>query len=234
MSCPHQNINWRVRSVGSEIMHASRPHWDEAWFILGLVALTLFHGLTMMPYWEDWIRQLAMLIGDSGQLLVSFSIGMVAGMAVPLLLFAFVIWITFGMLNGKEEYRRIFSSLAFAALPLAFSYHLAHNLNHLVRESHGFWSVVFNPVGKDTLPLSMAELHYRHMHPLVSDNLVFVLQGMLVVFGFWLAVNIARHRLQRIAPGGPQIRLLMPIFSFICLFTLASVWLLMQPMVMRM
>jgi len=235
MSCPYQNVNWQLRATGQEITHATRPHWDEAWFILGLVALTLFHGFTMMPYWEDWMRQLALMLGDSGKLLLSFSIGMTAGMLVPVLLFAGMVWVTQQLCGRQEEYRRVFSALAFAVLPLAFTYHIAHNLSHLVRESHGFWTVMLNPLGTHTLPLSMQELHYRHLHPLLSNDLVFALQGLLVVFGFWLSLRIARQRLLNISGQQAHRQLVfLPIASYVTLFSLVSLWLLMQPMIMRM
>jgi polyferredoxin len=235
MSCPHENVNWRLRPVGYEITHASRPHWDEAWFILGLIALTLFHGFTMMPYWEDWMRELAFQIGDSGKLLTSFSIGMTVGMLLPVILFMAVIWITYRQLNQTEEYKRTFSALAFSILPLAFTYHLAHNLSHLVRESHNFWSVVLNPLGSNTLPLSMSEIHYRHMNPLISNDIIFALQGLLVLFGFWLSLRIAKHRLSMMINNqNSRYLIFLPILSYISVFSLVSLWLLMQPMIMRM
>jgi len=234
MSCPQQNVDWQFRRVGSEIVHASRPHWDEAWFILGLVALTLFHGFTMMPYWEGWIRQLAYHIGDSGQLLSSFTIGMLAAGALPVLLYVACIWLVRKLAGGQQEYRRIFSALAFSLLPLAFAYHLAHNLTHLVREAHGFWSVVANPLGTGTLPLTMAEMHYRHLHPLLGNDVVFALQATLTLFGFWLALRIARQRVKSIVVPGKGSLAFLPILALICLISLTNLWLLMQPMVMRM
>ena len=235
MSCPKENVSWRLRPVGDEITRASRPHFDEAWFILGLVALTIFHGFTMMPYWEDWMKQLAYVLGDSGQLLISFSLGMFVSMLIPVVLYMISIGLTRHLGNIEEEWRRVFSNLAFSALPLAFSYHIAHNLTHLVRESQGFWSVVFNPLGVDALPLSMHEIHMRHMNPLIADNIVFALQGLLVIFGFWLALRIARYRVQQMTTNNKNSRIaLLPILVFISLVSLADLWLLMQPMVMRM
>jgi len=232
ISCPKENVSWRLRPVGDEITHASRPHWDEAWFILGLVALTLFHGFTMMPYWEDWMRQLGHKLGDSGQLLFSFSLGMFVSMMIPVVLYLVCIWLTRMLGNIKDEWPRVFSSLAFSVLPLAFSYHIAHNMTHFVRESQGFWNVVLNPTGADTLPLSMHEIHMRHMNPLVADNIVFALQALLVIFGFWLALRIARYRVRQLTDHN-RIAML-PILIFISLISLTNLWLLMQPMVMRM
>jgi len=240
MSCPHENVSWQLRGIGSEITQASRTtalrgRVDEAWFILGLVALTIFHGVTMMPYWESTIHKFAYSIGDSGQLLLSFSFGMLISMLIPIILFIVAIKLTQKLLSNREEYNRIFSSLALSILPLAFTYHIAHNLTHLVRESAGFWSVVFNPLGTNALPLSMGELHMRHMNPLIADNIVFALQGLLVIFGFWLALRIAKHRFLQITETN-KVNLIafMPMMLFISMISLMDLWLLMQPMVMRM
>lgn len=240
MSCPHENVSWQIRGVGDEISLASRStslrgRVDEAWFILGLVALTIFHGITMMPYWEGAIQKLAYIIGDSGQLLISFSSGMLLSMFVPIAFFVITIKLTQRLMKSNEEYNRIFSAFALSLLPLAFTYHIAHNLTHLVRESQGFWSVAFNPLGTDALPLSMSELHMRHMNPLIADNIIFAVQGLLVVFGFWLALRIARERFHQIAETSTiNIFAFMPLLIFISVISFADLWLLMQPMIMRM
>ena len=238
MSCPHENVSWRLRGIGDEITNSSRAtalrgRVDEAWFILGLVALTIFHGITMMPYWEDSIQKFAYMIGDSGQLLMSFSTGMFISMLIPITLFIICIKLTQSLMQKKEEYNRLFSAFALSILPLAFAYHIAHNLTHLVRESSGFWDVVLNPFGKDVLPLGMHELHLRHMNPLIADDIIFAVQGLLVLFGFWLALRIAQQRYYQISE---KVNVLgfAPIMVFISLISITNLWLLMQPMVMRM
>lgn len=234
-SCPHQNVAWQVRPVGSEIVAAARPHRDEAWFALGLLALTLFHGFTMMPYWEGIMSRLAMAIGDSGRLLTSFTLGMIVSILLIVGLYVATVWLVRRLARIDVEYWRVFAALAFINLPLAFSFHLAHNLNHLVREAHGFWSVVANPLGEGTLPLSMGELHMRHMNPLLSGDVVATLQSLLVLFGFWLALRIARVRMARLCDDGRSATLaVIPAWAFILVVSLSSLWLLMQPMVMRM
>ncbi|HFD32474.1 MAG TPA: hypothetical protein ENJ28_07220 [Gammaproteobacteria bacterium] len=240
MSCPHQNVSWRIRGIGDEITQTSRSsalrgRVDEGWFILGLVALTIFHGITMMPYWEGSIHKLAYVIGDSGQLLMSFSIGMFVSMFIPIVLFLMTIKLTQYLLKSKDEYNRIFSAFALSVLPLAFTYHIAHNLTHLVRESQGFWSVLFNPLGVNTQPLSSMELHMRHMNPIINDNIVFAVQGLLVIFGFYLSLRIAKQRFNQVnAETNVKKRVILPLFLFISFISLVDLWLLMQPMIMRM
>jgi len=235
-SCPEQNINWQWRHAGSEAIQTARPHWDEGWFILGLVALTSFHGITMLPVWENWIRHFAQRINDSGQLLWSFSIGMSVILLVPIIIFMLLVKLNQRLDFRDMEFKRLFSSLAIATLPLAFTYHIAHNLTHLFRESRGMLSVIANPLGINTLPLSSAEMHLRHIQPLIPQDLIFALQAGLIVFGFWLATRILAYRVQGLVTGPEKSRFAMqlPVLSFITMVSLFNLWLLMQPMIMRM
>ena len=235
-SCPHTNVAWRFRSPSIEAAHGARPHWDEAWFMLGLLALTTFHGLTMMPFWERWMNSLAYVIGDSGRLLWSFTIGLVVCLITVVVIYVLMVVLTRSWTRSSFSLRQLFSLFSFVALPLAFAYHMAHNLNHLLRETVGTGAVFSNPLGIDVLPLSMAEKHARHLDMLVTPEVLFTLQSGLMIFGFLVAVQIVRNRgrsaLQVVA-GFSSWRL-APMLLFAAGITLFHLWLLMQPMVMRM
>ncbi len=240
-SCPHENIAWRFRAPSVEALHGARPHWDESWFMLGLLALTGFHGLTMMSFWETWMSELAQVIGDSGRLLPSFTIGLIACLIVIATIYATFIAITKKIIGSNSiEYKRLFSNFAFVALPLAFAYHMAHNLNHLIRESVGIGAVFMNLLGIDTVPLSMLEKHERHTTMWLSQDALFAIQAGLMIFGFWIAVQIIRHRGKNIiAENNNATNLsasikLAPMLTFASGITAFHLWLLMQPMIMRM
>lgn len=234
-SCPHDNIDWRLRRAGEEAISGGRPHWDEAWFMLGLLALTGFHGITMMPFWEKGISQLGHAIGDSGQLLWSFSIGLILSLSAVISLYAIAVAATRSLGRLSLEYKRIFANLAFVSLPLAFAYHVAHNLSHLIRESGGIASVIQNPFGTNTLPLTMAEMDQRMNNMLMSPAMLHAIQAGLIVAGFLLAVQILRYRCQRLLPQQPvTLRILLPMLGFAAGISGFHLWLLMQPMIMRM
>ena len=204
--------------------------------MIGLLALTGFHGLTMMPFWPQWMAQLGRLIGDSGQLLTSFTIGLLACMAVVAGLYSLSIVVTRWLTRTALDFKRCFATLAFATLPLAFTYHLAHNLNHLVRESGGWLQVVGNPLGLNALPLSMAEKHLRHQQIWLSAEWLHTLQAGLMVAGFWMAMNIIRQRGQTLTVTEQSLTplQLLPIIGFTLAMTGFHLWMLMQPMLMRM
>jgi hypothetical protein len=235
-SCPDQNVGWRLRAPSVEAIQDARPHNDEAWFMLGLLALTLFHGVTMMSFWEGWLSDFARLVGDSGRLLLSFSVGMLLSMTAPLAGYALLVELTRRLVNsaGRVRYGRLFSGLAFVALPLAFAYHLAHNLNHLVREHGDLTAMLANPLGRGLQPMSMAELHARSLNMAISEDSLFAIQAGLILFGFWIAVQVLRHRLPKLLPAGEfRAWQLVPLLLFSLAISGFGLWLLTQPMVMR-
>ena len=203
--------------------------------MLALLALTSFHGLTMVLGWEYWIQATAHAIGESGLPLWSFSIGFVASLLFASLLYLLVVQLTRLLAGRAIPFKRLFSGLAFTVLPLAFSYHLAHNLNHVVRESAGLSSVLANPLGIDAVPLTLMERHARHLALLIPENLLFALQAGLLIFGFWIALQVLRHRgCELFATGrGLAGKRLLPMLLFIVGFTAFNLWLMMEPMAVR-
>jgi polyferredoxin len=230
-SCPHGNVVWRLRPLSREAIQDARPHLDEAWFMLALLALALFHGVTMLPFWEAWVRSLAQFLGDSGQLLWSFSLAMVAMLILPVGIYAFSVSLVQRLQHGRTCFKTLFPGFAFVTLPLAFAYHLAHNLNHLLREGRGLGELLGNPLGTGLQPWSMAAKQARMMSPLISQDSIHAAQALLIVAGFWIAVQVIRHRGSKLVPEGGW--RLSPMICFALLVTGFQLWLLAQPMLMR-
>jgi len=233
-SCPHDNVTWRLRPMGSEAMSEAPPTLDGAWFMLLLLSITTFHGLTMLPVWTDLIIGIAGVIGETGRLVWSFTFGMLGGMLAPVLVYAAAIGATMYTVGSQVSFRQLFIALAFPTLPLAFTYHLAHNLDHLFREGSGIMELLLNPLGTGLPPLTMAEQHAQ-MSSESPDQLVFALQAGLMVLGVWLAVYILRHRAARVMRRKEGIKgwRLLPMLAFIAVIAGANLWLLAQNMVMR-
>ena len=234
-SCPHKNVSWFIRSMSTETLHNTKSDVDEAFFMLVLLTLTLFHGLTMMPFWEPWMRITGLWLGDnSGNLIWTFSLILVLSILIPVAFYGLMVLITSRF--NWDNFKTLFNHLAFSALPLAFVYHLAHNLNHLSRETWGLSDVMLNPLGINTLPVTEGEKHIKHLFPLIPQEILFFFQAMLMVFGFWLALLILRNRLtsSNNLSRANKILTFSPLYFFISIITLFSTWMLLQPMTMRM
>lgn len=233
-SCPKDNAAWQWRSQGGgpAITRPVNVRTDEAGFFLVLLALTYFHGVTMLPLWEKTLSQTALWLNDNTGLLLSFTVLMVLVSVVPVGLYLlFVLWVR---LFSGGTIRRAFAHYALMTVPLAFAYHLAHNLGHMFREWHGVTDVMMNPLGMNTLPLSMQALHDRHMNPLLDPDIVFALQALLIVAGFLLALSVWIARLEMVKTTNTNgVVQRLPGILFLFVVSGISLWLLAQPMVMR-
>lgn len=235
LSCPYDNVSWRLRSMGSEAMEQARPQWDSAWFMLILLGITAFHGVTMMPFWGEWVVRMAGFIGETGQLLWSFTLGMWVGFFGPVALYALAILATWLLISPDIRYHRLFVTLPFSTLPMAFSYHLAHNLSHLLREGGDLMDLLLNPLGTGVPPLTPDERHQRMMTTQVPEEWMFAAQAGLMVWGVWLAVSILRHRGLGLLGENRSLRgwQLLPMLLFMGVITAFDIWLLSEDMVMR-
>ena len=239
-SCPTHNVGWQLRSPAAELAHSAKPRWDEAWFMVGLLAVTVFHGMTMLPQWSGAMSALARAIGDSGQLLLSFTAGLVLCLGIVVGLYGLSVVATKRLLGARVSFKRVFSLLAFAALPLAFAYHLAHNLNHLSRETGSVGMVISDPFGSAPMETESAPAHapgHGASSMLLSPGLLHAIQAGLMIAGLALAVRVVVTRGMSLV-GESHSRLgavdLLPVIAFVCLVTGANLWMLMQPMAMRM
>lgn len=234
-SCPHQNVSWWLRPMGSEAKDQARPHWDGAWFMLALLGITIFHGLTMMPFWSEWLLAVAQTIGEGGKSLISFTLVMFGSFAVPVLIYAVAVAMTYLADRRRTSYKSLFAAFSFVALPLAFFYHVSHNLDHLARESVDLVAMLLNPLGVGLGPLSAADRHDQMMASLLPDEIMFTVQTVLMVLGFWLAVQIVRHRGRDQLAGGTGLSgwRLLPMLAFIGAITAMNLWLMAQDMEMR-
>jgi hypothetical protein len=81
----------------------------------------------------------------------------------------------------------------------------------------------------------MAEKQVRHMNLLLWQDTLFAMQAGLLVLGFLVAVRIVRRRGAAVleTQRAGQVWRLLPMLLFAAGITGFNLWLLMQPMVMR-
>ena len=67
---------------------------------------------------------------------------------------------------------------------------------------------------------------------MIPEGLLFLLQGLMMAAGFFIAVQVIRHRGSRLfSASGIQ---LLPVLLFAAVITGFNLWMLVQPMTMRM
>ena len=230
-TCPYDNLVFNLRPFSMDLVKSIRLRPDEAYLSLALLSLTIFHGLTMTPAWGKSVLELrdAFGIGDPGQVL-AFSLGMVLVLAVPVLVFLGVSWVS-KKLGRLERTREVFIAYAYALLPLALLYHAAHNVQHLLREGQKIMPLLSDPMGWGWDLFGTATWKVA---PLASMGSIQYTQVALVLLGHAFTAFVAyRISLRQSAVRADALRSLAPVLIIALGFSLVNLWLLAQPMQMR-
>ncbi len=229
-SCEQDNVALHLRPWGEDLASHVKPRSDEAYLALVMLSLTGFHGLTMTGGWRHiivWLQEV-LQVGET----VAFSVGMAGIMVAPALLYAGLVWLSHFLAGrGSVGYRDYFVRYAYALLPIALFYHLAHNSEHLLMEGQKVVALASDPFGWEWNLFGTA--HWR-LPPLTDLPTLWVIQVFLLmvghVYSLWVARRTASVIFER---SGAAFRSQIPMLAAMILFSLMSLWLLKQPMEMR-
>ena len=229
-SCEQNNVALQLRPWGEDLSRGFQPRSDEAYLALIMLSLAGFHGLTMTAAWREAIGWLKGLLGVSESM--AFSVGMAGLMVAPVVLYAFLVALS-RLSAGRVlvGYRDYFIRYAYALLPIALFYHLAHNSEHLLMEGQKVVALISDPFGWEWDLFGTATWT---LAPLTDLPTLWMIQVFLVMVGHIYSLWIARRTAVTLfSKSGAALRSQIPMLAAMILFSLMSLWLLKQPMEMR-
>jgi ferredoxin len=252
-ACPHDNLDLNVRPFGADLLEGhKRYRWDEATLALVLLALTSFHGITMTQHWSRIVGALRVFTG-AGELAV-FTVLMGLMITAPLVVFwgaaSVSKWLaSTPSVRGQGNVpayagvgaavtthsavpsgAHILRAFAYAVIPVALFYHLAHNGMHFFMEGQALLPVLSDPLGWGWDLFGTAGRTYA---PLLSLQSIWYLQVALIVIGHAYGVVVANRIAVQLFDGNAVFRGLAPFVVTMVLYSSLSIWLIAQPMVMR-
>jgi len=229
-TCEADNVGIRLRPWGADLLTNLRPRADEAYLALVLLALTGFHGLTMTATWGGLVAHLEERLGVGESL--AFTMGMMAVMLGPIALYAALVATSRWCARASTTpYRQHFVRYAYALLPIALFYHLAHNSEHLLMEGPRLVALASDPFGWEWNLFGTAKWE---MAPAVGMQMLWGIQVLLVVVGHVYSLWAARGAASALfSDHGASVRSQIPMLAAMVAFSVLSLWLLRQPMVMR-
>lgn len=229
-TCEKGNVSLNLRPWGADLATHRRPRSDEAYLALLMLSLTGFHGLTMTPVWRSVVTSIETTLGMGET--ASFTAGMIAVMLAPGLLYAGLVALSRWWARTAEiGYREYFISYAYALLPIALFYHLAHNSEHLLLEGQKVLALLSDPFGYEWNLFGTRDWSPA---PLVDLPTLWLVQVFFVTIGHVFSLWVARCTAGRLfdderAARRSQVPMLVAMIAF----SLMSLWLLKQPMEMR-
>lgn len=229
-SCEKDNVSINLRPWGADLERLHKPRSDEAYLALTMLSLSGFHGLTMTKIWQQttsWIGE-ALAIGHSA----AFTLGMVAITLAPIALYAGLVWLAKVLArSGSVSFRDYFIRYAYALLPIALFYHLAHNSEHLLMEGQNVVALASDPFGWNWDLFGTASWE---LPPLTSLPTLWLVQVILILVGHVYSLWVARQVVSSMSlDRWSSIRSQLPMLAAMILFSILSLWLIKQPMEMR-
>ncbi len=229
-TCEQENMTVNLRPWGEDLLHLRKPRSDEAYLALIMLSLTGLHGLTMTAAWGRFVGAIETTLGLGP--ILGFTLGMLVVMVAPVVIYAALVRISH-FLAGQErlDYRAYFLRYAYALLPIALFYHLAHNSEHLLMEGQKVLALLSDPLGREW---NLMGTSTWTLEPLVNLPTLWMMQILFVavghIFSLWVARKAAGDLFE--SPKA-AFRSQLPMLAAMILFSVVSLWLLKQPMEMR-
>jgi YHS domain-containing protein len=227
-TCTRENITLRLRPWGADLARQGTARTDEAVLAIVLLSMTGFHGLTMIPSWPRWLTAIGAALRLSPA--VAFTVVTVGIIVAPILFF----WLVSGIsaaLAKTHDARTMFLHYAYALLPIALFYHLAHTAEHFLMEGPRILAIASDPFGFGWDVFGTARTVFA---PLVTLQGLWLLQVLFVVVGHLYGLWISEQTTRRLVPDrrlGFAVQL--PMLAAMVVSSFTSLWLLSQPMEMR-
>jgi len=221
-TCPKDNIALNIRPITHELSTSTNRRLDESFMILVVFAITLFHGLTMIPPWFQWTDLIMLNTGIAPYALVTIALFAFVGLTI-LVYFIFVLFASRSSLLTPHP----FIAFAYPLIPLALLFHLSHNVFHLFGEGKNLIIVSSDPFGWGW---DIFGTRGYRLETILSFDMIYYIQIAFAIAGFAYALYLCRRTSMNDFAG----RGLIPLSILIVCLTIIYIVMLNQPMVMRM
>jgi hypothetical protein len=184
----------------------------------------------MTPWWGRTAQGVEAWAGLGAT--AAFTLLMAVAVALPIVAYGGVIALTRRWGGATERVARAapFIQYAYALLPVAFFYHLAHNAGHLFLEGGTLVAALSDPLGWGWNLFGTAHILPG---PLLAGPALLGFQVACLVVGQASAVLVALQVSRRLFAGGRPARAVLPVLAFSLLLSGLNLWLLGQPMELR-
>lgn len=229
-TCPQENVALNLRLFGRDLVKPSPIRIDEAAMVVIMLAMSTFHGITMTPVWVRLVEglQRAMAIGY----LAAFSFGMTGFLVSLFLLYFGFVALSFIVAPPPViRLKQLAIRHAYAFLPIALFYHLAHNVLHFSMEGGTLIPLLSDPFGWGWNLIGTASVTPGPLLPMWAVWSLTV--GLILVGHIWSIAAGHRIALQLYPTRRRAIVGQLPIVAGMVAYSILSLWIVAQPMQMR-
>ena len=229
-TCPPENMSLNLRPFFTDLTRGYKGRFDEAILILTILGLTIYHGFTMLPVWFSWAVDT--MKSNYFLYITVFSVFLIAFVVVPIGVHYLVSYLT-RVLSGNKEIplRKVFVQYAYAFIPVAFFYHLSHNISHLNMEGLKIVPVLSDPFGWGWNIFGTSGVKASMLMSMVTIKDV---QFAVILIGLIVSILIShRISLRLFSDEKKAIKIMLPVVIAILGYSFINMLVLIFPMVMR-
>jgi hypothetical protein len=226
---------WNLRPPAAGLLAGRPVSTSAAAFVIVMLATVTFDGVRETPLWAGLLARWS----QPGEPVSAFlwTVSATAGLLLCPCAFALVILGASALMAqlAREDARpasagelaRLFVP---TLLPIAFAYHVAHYLSYLLVAGQVVIPLASDPLGRGWDLLGTA--HYKVEAGIVGARFAWYTSVIVIVLGHVLAMYVA-HRLALARFSGPRTarRSQVPLAALMVAYTMASLWILAQPIV---
>lgn len=225
-----REINLRPYAAG--LLRTSRTSISEVAFVLILLATVSFDGFTATSAWVWFVDNVTPTFSFYGQN-AGTAVNSV-GLAIAIAGFAGIYWLFVRLiiLNSGEDHRAndIARSFVLSLVPIALAYHLSHFLSFLFLQGQLIIPLVSNPLGNGWDIFGTAD--YVGSLSLVSARFAWIFAVAAIVIGHVAAVFLSHFTAMRtFGTHKAAVTSQYPMLVLMISYTMASLWILAQPIV---
>ncbi|AXQ29417.1 hypothetical protein D0B54_12290 [Solimonas sp. K1W22B-7] len=231
-----------LRAPFTGLLQERAEHWSLLLFILFMLSSTAYDGLHVtrpwyMLFWGDSTGLLREWLGQSPiYLFVQLRPWYLAYETLCLLLspflylavYLFFIALAKALTRSPHSMKHLALAFAFSLLPIVLVYNITHYYTLILTQGVKIFSLLSDPFGWGWNLFGTAG---RFRAPFLPEmGLVWHTQVGLILFGHIVSVYLAHVEALRLFPGrGKAVLSQLPMLVLMMLFTVAGLWILVQP-----
>ena len=201
-----------------------------AWWTLGIASILLagasFDSLKETVMWFKWLKAL----GFASTSMTAPTIGILLAPLPFLLLYLLAVWIMKQLVGKEYTMLDLAQRFVWSLIPIAFGYTLAHNFSLTIVTAPQMLAIVSDPFGLGWNLFGTASLAQSNL--ILGAKMVWFIEiGFVIlahIFGVWYAHVLATNIFK---DSKAALKSQYPMMVLMVLFTIMTLWLLSQPLV---
>ncbi len=229
---PISEKRFKLRRFASGLYSAKFISNSEIYFVLILLSLVTFDGVSETPFWANIVSLVISLLGgvldDPVQLIFTF--GLFGSFLMFITVYFFSCWVMSRAIIKRYTTSEISRILVYSLIPIAVGYHIAHYFSFLLIQGQAIIYLVSDPMG---LGWNLFQTSgYQPYLGIVNAKIAWILGIVAIVVGHVTAVYASHYSaLLKFSQYTDVIRSQRVMLIVMVMYTIVGLWILAQPIV---